>query len=201
MPDAALQRLRRAQHPGHRRQARPADPQRHEHRRRPGRLRPGDRPARRAASAPTSAAATWRGAAFRAACSRSFRRSGSRASATSSARSRSPSTSASGPTTSSSRSPPTAPRCTRASARSRSTGTSPDGFDEVAAAEVFGEHLLGTAHRPPPGARTRGARADLQPRLLHLGRAAGRLARGLPGPARSRLLDAAFASSSPPGTS
>ena len=34
MPDIALQRLRRAQHPGHRRQARAADPQRHEHRRR-----------------------------------------------------------------------------------------------------------------------------------------------------------------------
>ena len=34
VPDAALQRLRRAQHPGHRRQARPADPQRDEHRRR-----------------------------------------------------------------------------------------------------------------------------------------------------------------------
>ena len=32
MPDHALQRLRRPQHPGHRRQAHPADPQRHEHR-------------------------------------------------------------------------------------------------------------------------------------------------------------------------
>ena len=32
MPDDARERLRRAQHPGHRRQAHPADPQRHEHR-------------------------------------------------------------------------------------------------------------------------------------------------------------------------
>ena len=34
VPDDARERLRRAQHPGHRRQAHPADPQRHEHRRR-----------------------------------------------------------------------------------------------------------------------------------------------------------------------
>ena len=43
--------------------------------------------------------------------------------------------------------------------------------------------------RPPARADVRGARADLQPRLLHLGRAAGRLDRGLPGPTRSGLLD------------
>ena len=43
MPDAAQQRLRRAQHPGHRRQARAADPQCHEHRPRDRRQRPGDR--------------------------------------------------------------------------------------------------------------------------------------------------------------
>ena len=40
MPDDAGERLRRAQHPGHRRQAHPADPQRDEHRRRRRRLRP-----------------------------------------------------------------------------------------------------------------------------------------------------------------
>ena len=45
MPDAAGERLRRAQHPGHRRQARAADPQRDEHRRRRGGQRQGDRPA------------------------------------------------------------------------------------------------------------------------------------------------------------
>ena len=43
MPDHAGERLRRAQHPGHRRQAHPADPQRDEHRRRHRCLRPGDR--------------------------------------------------------------------------------------------------------------------------------------------------------------
>ena len=45
VPDDARQRLRRAQHPGHRRQAHPADPQRDEHRRRRRRQRPGHRPA------------------------------------------------------------------------------------------------------------------------------------------------------------
>ena len=39
MSDHAVQRLRRAQHPGHRRQAHSADPQRDEHRRRDRRLR------------------------------------------------------------------------------------------------------------------------------------------------------------------
>ena len=43
VPDAAHERLRRAQHPGHRRQARAADPQRHEHRPGDRRQRPGDR--------------------------------------------------------------------------------------------------------------------------------------------------------------
>ena len=43
MPDDALQRIRRAQHPRHRRQAHPADPQRDEHRLGRGRLRPGVR--------------------------------------------------------------------------------------------------------------------------------------------------------------
>ncbi len=48
MPDHALQRVRRAQHPGHRRQAHPADPQRDQQRRRRRRLGPLDRCARRA---------------------------------------------------------------------------------------------------------------------------------------------------------
>ena len=38
VPDHARERLRRAQHPGHRRQAHPVHPQRHEHRRRDRRL-------------------------------------------------------------------------------------------------------------------------------------------------------------------
>ena len=48
MPDDAGERLRRAQHPGHRRQAHPAHPQRDEHRRRVRGQRPGHRRARRA---------------------------------------------------------------------------------------------------------------------------------------------------------
>ncbi len=56
VPDDALQRLRRAQHPGDRRQAHPADPQRDEHRRRRRRLRPRDRPARRALRRPSRTA-------------------------------------------------------------------------------------------------------------------------------------------------
>ena len=48
VPDDARERLRRAQHPGHRRQAHPAHPQRDEHRRRVRRQRPGHRRARRA---------------------------------------------------------------------------------------------------------------------------------------------------------
>ena len=144
MPDLALQRLRRAQHPGDRGQARPADPQRHEHRRRAGRLRPRDRPPRRSVRHRRRAAAISAGAASPTASSTNCPRSGSRASATSSARSRRPSTTTSAPTTSSSRSPRTGRRCTTASARSRSPGTSPTGSTSSAAAEVFGEHLLGT---------------------------------------------------------
>ena len=41
VPDDARERLRRAQHPGHRRQAHPADPQRDEHRRRGRRVATG----------------------------------------------------------------------------------------------------------------------------------------------------------------
>ena len=48
VPDDARERLRRAQHPGHRRQAHPADPQRHQHRRRRRDQRPRHRRARRA---------------------------------------------------------------------------------------------------------------------------------------------------------
>ena len=101
VPDDALQRLRRAQHPGHRRQAHPADPQRDEHRRRGGRLRPRDRPARRAVQHRRRARRTSpAGAACRRGRARAAaRRSASRASATSSPRSRPPSTSAWAPTT------------------------------------------------------------------------------------------------------
>ena len=48
VPDDARERVRRAQHPGHRRQAHPADPQRDEHRRDLRGQRCRHRPARRA---------------------------------------------------------------------------------------------------------------------------------------------------------
>ena len=64
----------------------------------------------------------------------------------------------------------------------------PAGFDELAAAETFGEHVLGATTDNLLRTDARGAGADLQPRLLHVGRAAGRLARGLPGAARPGLL-------------
>ena len=54
VPDAAQQRLRRAQHPGHRRQARAADPQRHEHRPRDRRLATRRPTASTPCSTPTS---------------------------------------------------------------------------------------------------------------------------------------------------
>ena len=100
MPDAAQQRLRRAQHPGHRRQARAADPQRHEHRFRDRRQRPGHRWLERGlqhggrARVPAAAHRVSRGAARHAAVVRAFQplQPASR-------RSSSPGTSASGPTT------------------------------------------------------------------------------------------------------
>ena len=65
VPDAPLQRLRRAQHPGDRGQAHPADPQRPQHGRRPRGLRPGDRPPRRPLWHRGRPAPPRRGAAFR----------------------------------------------------------------------------------------------------------------------------------------
>ena len=93
MPDAALQRLRRAQHPGDRGQARPADPQRDEHRCRPRRLRPRHRPPGRALRHRGRPRATSRGAGSRTRTGR-LPSLGSRRSATSSARSRPRSTTA-----------------------------------------------------------------------------------------------------------
>ena len=105
-----------------------------------------------------------------------------------------------GPATWSSRSRRTARRCTTASARLALARYFPDGFDEVAAAEVFGEHLLGTATDHFLELGRRRPRAHLQPRLLHLGRAAGRLARGLRGAPRPRLLGRPPRGRSPAGT-
>ena len=100
VPDAAHERLRRAQHPGHRRQARAADPQRHEHRPRDRRQRPGDRRAQRRVQHRRRAATIWRGGSAwrRSWCARSAISACPR-SPTSSAPSRWPSTASSGPTT------------------------------------------------------------------------------------------------------
>ena len=72
---------------------------------------------------------------------------------------------------------PTVPRCTAASAP-RLVRYFGKGFDAVSAGETCGRSLAGasTDHR----ARTdpHRSQARLQPRLLHLGRAAGRVARG-----------------------
>ena len=113
-------------------------------------------------------------------------RSGSRASATSSGRSRPPSTTASARRTSSSRSRPTAPRCTAASASLRSRKYFPDGFDEVERRRGVRRAHARRRHRRPSRAHARRARADLQPRLLHLGRAAGHLDRASSRPGGSQ---------------
>ena len=178
MPDAAQQRLRRAQHPGHRRQARAADPQRHEHRSGDRRQRPGDRRLERGlqhrrrargicSGAPGVAPELRRHAALVRAvqhCEPARRDQAREARATSA------------PTTWWSRSRPTAPRSTRASLRrylraARRRGGKLDRRDG-------GRALRPPSRRRRHRARARGdharARAHLQPLVLHLGRAAGR---------------------------
>ena len=143
MPDDALQRLRRAQYPGHRRQAHPAHPQRHGHRyrrRRLGHARPTQlnhlfnatsaaRTCLRRRSPPTR-----RGGSLTSGC---------RASPTSSPPSRSPSSSVTGR------------RCDRDGGDRRrralrqrgrvSARRYRGGFDEVKAGEIFGRYLRGAA--------------------------------------------------------
>ena len=63
VPDDALQRLRRAQHPGHRRQAHTPHPQRLQHRHRHRRQRPGHGPSLRALLVARRDWPTWRTAA------------------------------------------------------------------------------------------------------------------------------------------
>ena len=193
VPDAALQRLRRAQHPGHRRQARPADPQRDEHRRRRRRVRP---------RAPTSSAWCSTRTAGRAylrhaarvdppRCSSSSRRFGplehlQRARGDQDRRS----TSTWARTTRSSPSPPTARRCTppsgeKAVATSTSAAASTSSH---AAGGVRASTCSGAADRPRARALAPRPHAHLQPRLLHLGRAAGPVARRLHGAARPGVL-------------
>ena len=62
------------------------------------------------------------------------------------------------------------------------------GFGPAEAAETFGQLRPGRRHRRSPGADPGRARADLQPRLLHLGGAAGRRVRRLRRPPRPGLL-------------
>ncbi len=178
VPDDARERLRRAQHPGDRRQAHPADPQRDEHRRRGGGLGSRDRPRRPALRQRRRPRAPAAQARRRGACSTRCPRSGFRASATSSPRSRSRSSSDLGAERRrSSRWRPTARRCTTASAASPRRGTSPTGSTRSAPSEIFGEHLLGAAtdllRELTYEERTRIFNLG----LLHLGRAAGRSAR------------------------
>ena len=121
MPDDARERVRRAQHPRHRRQAHPADPQRDEHRRRVRDQRSRHRRARRAVQHRGRPRATSPTAVDRAAdVIDALGHFGFSTIATCWPRSRPPSCSASAPTTRSSRSPPTAGRCTRASGPRRS---------------------------------------------------------------------------------
>ena len=90
-----------------------------------------------------------------------------------------PSTFGSAPTMSSSRSPPTARRSTKASSRRRSRSTS-----RAVSTSGRGPRCSASTSSAPPTdhlleLRRQRPAADLQPRILHLGRAAGRVARGL----------------------
>ena len=76
-----------------------------------------------------------------------------------------------------------APRWTRSS-----RATSRPGSARSTAAETFGRHMLGAGTRRPARADAGRAGADLQPRLLHVGGAAGRLARRVRGAARPGVL-------------
>ena len=187
------QRLRRAQHPGHRRQAHSADPQRHEHRSVIGvsdratdglnllfdsdvgrdylrKRRKLDRGAGRAIRR------------HRHLRSRQHRRGDQdrQASRLGAERCRS------------SRSRPTAPRCMRSERRELSArSVIPDGFDEVNAGEIFGQLLEAVADDHVLDSSRPGAQAHLQSRLLHLGRAAGRAASTISSAARIRASGAA----------
>ena len=77
----------------------------------------------------------------------------------------------------------------------------PDGFDEVGASEVYGEHLLGAATD-----HLRELTHEERERIFNLGyytwvEQQGDLARGVPGAPRSGLLDARSAPAQPRGTS
>ena len=185
MPDDAPQRLRRAQHPGDRRQAHPAHPQRDEHGPRRRRLRPGHgsaprplqhadgpglpRPPRGVPERDPRALAVAR-------LLEHLQRRG---------RDQDRARAATGRTTWSRRSPPTAPRCTRPSATRIVARDFPGGLRRGRSRRDLRAHVPGAARRPTTARADAGrSRADLQPRLLHLGGAAGRPVRRLRGPPR-----------------
>ena len=159
MPDDARERLRRAQHPGHRRQAHPADPQRDEHRRGRRRSATGPPTSSTCCSTPTPGAAYLAERARRRptrCVGRARATSGSRRSATCWPRSRRPSCSASAPTTRSSPWPPTARRCTRseraktiarALRRRRSATSTPPRCSAEHLAAVDTDHMLECTER------------------------------------------------------
>ena len=191
VPDDALQRLRRAQHPGDRRQAHPADPQRAQHRRRASRS-----PTARPTVSACSSTDVGRAYLARTARRRRSRSSGAlplarpvqhlqRARRDQDRQALRPRA----PTTSSSPWPPTAPRCTAASASSRWRKHFPDGFDEVA-------RRRDVRRAPARRGDRRPARADAteeRERIFNLGyftwvEQQGISHRGLRGAARAGLL-------------
>ena len=145
VPDLAVQRLRRAQHPGHRRQARAPDPQRDGNRRRRRHLGQGHGLAERARQHRRGPQLPRQPRRVERTCSAPSPPSACRAGATFLRRSNSPSASISARTTSSSQSPPTVPPCTRASLPTPSSATGRTASARLSAAQVYGEHLLGAA--------------------------------------------------------
>ena len=73
-------------------------------------------------------------------------------------------------------------------------------FSDVDAAEVFGRHLGERRHRPHDRLHRTRPHADLQPRLLHVGRAAGHAVRAVRAAPRARSSGAACAATSACGT-
>ena len=65
----------------------------------------------------------------------------------------------------------------------------------------FGEHLASVEHRPHDRVHRAGPQPHLQPRLLHVGRAAGHAARGVRGPALAGVLARTCDATRPSGTS
>ena len=162
----------------------PLHPQRDEHRRRDGGVRSLHRRARRALQHARGAASSSRRRGVSADVIAALPTPRPLlASATSSQRSRSPRSCGLGPgDRHRHRRDRRRPRCTALSEPRRWPGCRPDGFDERAAAARVRRAPRSDHRRPPARVLDRRSQPHLQPRLLHLGRAAGRLARRLRGP-------------------